>query len=207
MAGHGASHSGSETAGPDAFEPVGLLATKLDVPRPRPGYLRRHRLLELLDAAAPGSVVLVCTPAGYGKSSLLAEWAKRSTGTVAWLSLDAGDNDAVRFWRYVPAAAGRASAQLADRMRGLLQPPGIATGEGVITALADALGEMPDDVTLILDDYHVIDSPLIHEDVALLLARRPRGLRVVVSSRGDPPLPLPRLRAHGELVVLRAQDL
>lgn len=192
---------------PDAFEPVGLLATKLDVPRLRPDHLRRPRLLEQLDAAAPDSVVLVCTPAGYGKSSLLAEWAKRSTGAVAWLSLDTGDNDAVRFWRYVAAAVGRANAQLAERTRGLLRPTGIATGESVIAALVDAFGDVPDEMTLVLDDYHVIDSPPIHEDVALLLARRPRGLRVVLSSRGDPPLPLPRLRAQGELVELRADEL
>ncbi|HWM96501.1 MAG TPA: LuxR C-terminal-related transcriptional regulator, partial [Streptosporangiaceae bacterium] len=124
---------------------------------------------------------------------------------VAWLGLDAGDSDPARFWRYAVAALDRARPGLAGRV-GPLPPPSF---EGLVTALINELAADPgpDEVLLVLDDYHLVDSGPVHESVAFLLENLPPGLRVVVSSRADPPLPLARLRARGQLAELRAADL
>lgn len=195
-----------DRAGPEHGEFADLLATKLDVPRVRSDYLHRARLVERFEAAS-ASVVLVSTPAGFGKSSLVADWASRTGRQLAWVSLEQDDGDPARFWRYVAAAVSRVSRRAAECVLPLLRRPAGTTGETVVTALVEGLRDEPRHVTLVLDDYQVIDSTRIHEDVALLLARRPPRLSVVLSTRSDPPLPLPRLRAQGELVELRAQDL
>src|SRR5829696_529426 len=122
-----------------------LLATKLHVPPTRPGFLPRPRLLERLAEGNAGKLVLVCAPAGFGKTSLLADWARGSQRPVVWLALDGGDNDPARFWRYVAAALDPACAGIADQVAALLggpQPP-LAT---VVTALINALAAQPDQV-------------------------------------------------------------
>jgi LuxR family maltose regulon positive regulatory protein len=146
----------------------------------------------------------VCAPAGSGKTALLADWA-RGGRPVAWLGLDGGDSDPARFWRYVVAALEGTRPGLADRVGPV--PPGSV--EGLVTALINELAAQPgeDEVLLVLDDYHLVDSRLVHESVAFLLENLPPGLRVVVSGRADPPLPLARLRARGQLAELRAADL
>src|SRR5215472_11222765 len=182
-----------------------LLATKLHVPRTQAGFVRRRRLVEALDEGLARGRVLVCAPAGFGKTALLADWARGGGRPVAWLGLDAGDGDPARFWRYALAAVDRARPGLAGRVGPL--PSGSV--EGLVTALVNELAadSGPDEVLLILDDYHLIDSAPVHESVAFLLGNLPPGLRVVVSSRADPPLPLARLRARGQLAELRAADL
>jgi LuxR family transcriptional regulator, maltose regulon positive regulatory protein len=184
-----------------------LLATKLHVPRPRPGFLPRSRLLERL-AEGPGrDLVLVCTPAGFGKTTLLGDWARRSRQPVAWLSLDDGDNDPTRFWRYAVAALDRVRPGIGGQVTVLLDGPQPASPEAVVTALLNALVVQAERLTLVLDDYHVIDGPPIHDSLGFLLDRLPAQLQVVVASRADPPLPLARLRARGQLVELRERDL
>jgi LuxR family maltose regulon positive regulatory protein len=182
-----------------------LLATKLHVPRPQPGFVPRPRLAQALGDGLAGGRVLVCAPAGSGKTALLANWARGSGRPVAWLGLDGGDSDPARFWRYAVAALDRARPGLAGRV-GTLPPDSF---EGLVTALINELaaGSGPDEVLLVLDDYHLIDSGPVHESVAFLLENLPPGLAVVVSSRADPPLPLARLRARGQLAELRAADL
>jgi LuxR family transcriptional regulator, maltose regulon positive regulatory protein len=182
-----------------------LLATKLYVPRPRPGFVPRRRLVEALGEGLARGRVLVCAPAGFGKTSLLADWARGSGRPVAWLGLDGGDSDPARFWRYAVAALDRARPGLAGRV-GPSPPRSV---EGLMTALINELGADPgpDEVLLVLDDYHLVDSGPVHESVAFLLENLPPGLRVVVSGRADPPLPLARLRARGQLAELRAADL
>ena len=149
--------------------------------------------------------VLVCAPAGFGKTALLADWARGGGRPVAWLGLDGGDSDPARFWRYAVAALDRARPGLAGRV-GPLPPRSV---EGLVTALINELAADPgpDEVLLVLDDYHLVDSGPVHESVAFLLENLPPGLRVVVSGRADPPLPLARLRARGQLAELRAADL
>jgi LuxR family transcriptional regulator, maltose regulon positive regulatory protein len=182
-----------------------LLATKLHVPRPQPGFVPRRRLVEALGEGLIKGRVLVCAPAGFGKTALLADWARGGDRPVAWLGLDGGDSDPARFWRYAVAALDRARPGLAGRVG----PPPSGSPEGLVTALINELAADPGqhEVLLVLDDYHLVDSGPVHESVAFLLENLPPGLRVVVSGRADPPLPLARLRARGQLAELRGADL
>jgi LuxR family maltose regulon positive regulatory protein len=184
-----------------------LLATKLHVPQPRPGFLSRPRLLERLAEATALELVLVCTPAGFGKTSLLADWARHSRSPVAWLSLDEDDNDPARFWRHVTAALDRVRPGVAEQVAGLLGPPTPPSFEGLVTALINELAAQPDQVLLVLDDYHLVAAEAVHATLAFLVEHVPPGLRLLLASRADPPLPLARLRASGQLAELRERDL
>ena len=186
-----------------------LLATKLHLPRPRPGFVPRPRLTERLDEGLAQGLVLVCAPAGYGKTVLLADWARRGQQPVAWLSLDAGDNDPARFWRHVVAALERARPAVGERIAPLLGPPAPSSFEPLVTALINELAAGPDadGALLVLDDYHVIGSQPVHESLRFFLEHRPAGICVVLASRSDPPLALARLRARGQLAELRGAEL
>ena len=186
-----------------------LLATKLHVPGPRPGFVPRPRLADRLDEGLGRGLVLVCAPAGYGKTVLLADWARRGQRPVAWLSLDAGDNDPARFWRHAVAALDRARPGIGERVGPLLGPPPPPSFEPLVTALINELAAQPgdDEVLLVLDDYHLIGSQPVHASVGFLLEHRPPGLHLVLASRADPPLALARLRARGQLAELRAAEL
>jgi LuxR family maltose regulon positive regulatory protein len=191
-------------SGPDA-----VLATKLHVPRPLPGTVARPRLADRLEEGLARGLVLVCAPAGSGKTVLLADWVRRRGRPVAWLSLDEGDNDPARFWRHAVAAVGRARpgiGELAGPGPGLLAP---FSPNGLVTALINELAAQADDdeLLLVLDDYHLIDSQGLHDSLLFLLEHLPPGLRLVVASRSDPPMPLARLRARGKLAELRAGEL
>ena len=185
-----------------------LLATKLHVPAARPGFVARPRLVGALGEGLARGLVLVCAPAGFGKTALLADWARSGDRPVAWLSLDAGDDDPVRFWRHVVAALDRARPGIGERVGPLLGPPP-PSFEGLVTALINELAAQPgeDEVLLVLDDYHLVDAQPVHASLAFLLEHLPPGLRLVLASRSDPPLPLPRLRAGGQLAELRAGEL
>jgi LuxR family transcriptional regulator, maltose regulon positive regulatory protein len=183
-----------------------LLATKLRVPRSR-DVLARPRLLELLDEAADRELLLVSAPAGFGKSTLLAEWARGGGRAVGWLSLDPDDNDPARLWRYLLAALEQVRPGLEERVLPLLHDPGRPALDALVTAVVNELAAAPRELTVVLDDYHVIESRPIHQSLALLLERLPPGVHVVIAGRGDPPLPLARMRARGQLAELRAEDL
>jgi LuxR family maltose regulon positive regulatory protein len=184
-----------------------LLATKLYVPGPQPGFVARPRLLERLEEGLARGLLLVCAPAGFGKTSLLADWARRGGRPVAWLSLDQGDNDPARFWRHVVAALARARPGIAEQVAPLLGPPAPASFEGLVTALINQLAAQPDQVLLVLEDYHLVEAPPVHASLGFLLEHRPPGLHLVLTSRADPPLGLARLRARGQLAELRDADL
>jgi LuxR family maltose regulon positive regulatory protein len=182
-----------------------LLATKLHVPRPQPGFVPRPRLLAAVADGLARGRMLVCAPAGSGKTALLADWARGSGQPVAWLGLDAGDSDPARFWRHVVAALDGATPGLAARLGAPLPPSPEALVTDLINNLAADPGE--DEVLLVLDDYHLVEAGPVHESLGFLLENLPPGLRVVVSGRADPPLPVARLRARGQLAELRAADL
>jgi LuxR family transcriptional regulator, maltose regulon positive regulatory protein len=187
-----------------------LLATKLHVPVPRPEFVPRPRLAGRLDEGLGRGLVMVCAPAGYGKTVLLADWVVSGRCPVAWLSLDADDNDPGRFWRHAVAALDRVRPGLAGRLGPLLGPPPPPSFEGVVTALINELAARPgndDEAILVLDDYHLIDAPQVHASLGFLLEHRPPGLYLVLASRSDPPLGLARLRASGQLAELRAAEL
>ena len=187
-----------------------LLATKLNLPGLRPDLVPRPRLAQWLDEGRGRGLVLVCAPAGYGKTVLLAEWVRRGRRPVAWLSLDAGDNDPARFWRHAVAALDRVRPGISERMGPLLGPHAPPSFEPLVTALINEVAGQPDAdeaLLLVLDDYHVISSQLVHDSLGFLLEHRPPGLRLALTSRSDPPLALARLRARGQLTELRAADL
>ena len=182
-----------------------LLATKLHMPASRPGQVLRPRLTARLDEGLARGLILASAPAGYGKTVLLADWARLAGQPVAWLSLDAGDNDPARFWRHAVAALDRARPGTGGRVAGLLGPPAPASFRGLVTALInDLAGER---ALLVLDDYHVISAQQVHESLSFLVEHRPAGICVVLASRSDPPLPLARLRARGQLTEIRVADL
>ena len=182
-----------------------LLATKLHMPASRPGEVLRPRLTARLDEGLARGLILASAPAGYGKTVLLADWARRGEHPVAWLSLDAGDNDPARFWRHAVAALDRARPGTGERVAPLLGPSAPTSFQGLVTALInDLAGE---EALLVLDDYHVISAQQVHESLSFLVEHRPAGIGVVLASRSDPPLSLARLRARGQLTEIRVADL
>jgi LuxR family maltose regulon positive regulatory protein len=186
-----------------------LLETKLHQPRPRRGLVARSRLGDRLSRGVESTLTLVSAPAGFGKTTVLTAWlAATPTGgrTTAWVSLDERDNDPSVFWSYVIAALEAAVPGVGAGARALLESSPAPT-EDVLATLLNDLHAVPDDVVLVLDDYHVIEAPDVQEGVSFLVEHLPPQVHLVVASRADPALPLARLRARGELVELRAADL
>ena len=186
-----------------------LLLTKLSVPSVRASLVARPRLSRRIEAGTQRKLTLVSAPAGFGKSTLLSAWISEmsSARCVAWLSLDAADNDPARFWRYFFAAADRlhpGSGQNALALLNSRQAPPI---EAVLTTLLNELADLEADAVLVLDDYHLIESWTIHEALAFYIEHLPSRMHLVVSTRTYPFLPLARLRVRGEMAELRAADL
>src|SRR5690242_3484519 len=183
-----------------------LLETKLHVPRWRRSLVARPRLSERLSRGAESALTLVSAPAGFGKTTLLAEWlavAAADERSVAWLSLDQRDNDPALFWTYLVAAL---NTGVTGEDAVPLQPPQPPNEAGLVALLND-LGAISNDVVLVLDDYHVIDARDVQDGMAFLLEHLPPQIHLVIASRTDPPLPLARLRGRGELAEIRAADL
>lgn len=187
-----------------------LLVTKLAAPPPRPGRIRRARLTGWLTAHLGCSVFLLTAPAGFGKTTLLAEWMETPAVRglpFAWVALDEGDNDPAQFWSYVVAALRTVLPDLPLDTLTLLRSPGLASPSLVAATLVNAVAAVPRDVALVLDDYHAITSQAIHDGLTFLLDHLPAHLRVILTSRAEPPLPLARLGARGRLARLDAADL
>ncbi|HNT76686.1 MAG TPA: LuxR C-terminal-related transcriptional regulator [Anaerolineae bacterium] len=189
-----------------------LLATKLYIPAPHAAIVSRPHLLARLDEGLRlgRRLTLVAAPAGYGKTTLLSEWANRCaadvTGrrAVAWLTLDEADGDPARFWAYVVAALRTAlSLDIPDA----LPTPQSSQMTALMTALINQIGARPESLLLILDDYHLATAQPIQDALAFLLEHQPPNLHLVIAARADPPLPLARLRARGQLTELRQADL
>ncbi len=193
--------------------PIALLETKLYVPRSRRGLVPRLRLSERLDRGAASKLMLVSAPAGFGKTTLLAEWLAAGPVTpaeerlVAWLSLDRSDNDPASFWAYLIAALRTVASGVGETALTLLDAPQPPPIETVLTTLLNELGAVAGEIVLVLDDYHVIDSPAVQDGMAFLLDHLPPGLHLVIASRADPALPLARWRARGDLAEIRAAEL
>ena len=182
-----------------------LLATKLEPPPGRPTHIPRDGLMDRIDATGSARLLLIAAPAGWGKTTTLAAWSRRTaeSADVAWLSLDPADDDPARFWAYVATALSRAAAPMS------LEVP-IAEGavpQEALARLLNTLGERADPVVLVLDDYQVVTSSDIHEQVSWFIDHLPPALRVIVATRSEPPLPLGRLRGRGDLAELRSADL
>src|SRR5438094_282115 len=163
--------SATELHKPYTAEQSGVLTTKLFAPRPLEGFIPRRRLLDALDAGIGRGLIVVCAPAGSGKTALLADWARTGRRPIGWVSLDAGDNDPARFWRHLAVALDGRYPGIAGRVTSLLGPPTPTTFDGLAAALINALTTDPlfGEAALILDDYHVIDSQLVHASLTYLI--------------------------------------
>ena len=186
-----------------------LLLTKLSVPLPRPSLVPRPRLSERLREGLGCKLTLVSAPAGFGKTTLLSTWLAGSSGvrSAVWLSLDAADNDPARFWRYIIASVDRLRPGAGDAALRLLRSPQAPPIDAVLTTLLNELAELDTEAVFILDDYHLIESQAIHKALIFLIEHLPPRFHLVIATRADPPLPLARLRARGELNELRVADL
>jgi LuxR family maltose regulon positive regulatory protein len=185
-----------------------LLETKLRPPRVRPEWVQRPGLVRALDDLE-SKLILVDAPAGYGKTTLLAQWDRAASASrpFAWISLDRGDNDPVRLWQHVICSVQRVYPDLraAEILRPLHRPvPDV--GEA-LARLVNGLSSLAAPVVIVLDDYHLIRERRCHDQLEFLLLRLPPSAQVVLSTRADPPLPLGRLRAAGEMAEIRMPDL
>lgn len=184
-----------------------VIATKLFVPGARQEPVTRLRLHATLLRGMSRPLTLLVAPAGWGKSTLIAEWLRQSGIAAGWVSLDRGDGDAKRFWQYLLLAANRAVPGVANAALRRLEAAGSDVMRDVLPALVNEVAEQARDVVVVLDDYHLVTGAQVHGSVARLLERCPPQLHLLMSTRADPPLALSRLRVHGDLVEIRADQL
>jgi LuxR family maltose regulon positive regulatory protein len=183
------------------------MVTKLFVPPLRAVMVSRDRLLRQLDASSERDLTLLCAPAGFGKTTLLSAWAAASARPIAWVSLEESDSDLTRFLTYVISSLQTVAPSIGGAWLEALRSAQPPAAEAVLASLVNELSRLPGELTLILDDYHVLDSAAVDNALAFLLQHLPRQLHVIISSRQDPNLPLARLRARDRLTELRASDL
>jgi len=193
-------------AGPGRPREV-LIATKLFVPPPPERPVLRPRLEALLAGGERSRVTLVVAPAGWGKSSLVSQWLHGRGAAAGWVSLDRGDDDAARFWRYLLTAIEQAAPGAAVAALAQLDTPGVDVLRDVLPVLLNDLSAWPHAVLLVLDDYHAITDAGVHDSLRQLVEHAPDQLHLIVISRSDPPLPTSRLRVTGRLVEVRAEQL
>jgi LuxR family transcriptional regulator, maltose regulon positive regulatory protein len=204
---------------------VSILATKLYIPPYRPNIVPRPRLIDRLNEGVElgHKLALISASAGFGKTTLVSEWINGCGRPVAWLSLDEGDNDPVRFITYLIAALQTLTlpqehretvsavkgvkVKIGEGLLPALQSPQPPQVEAILTALLNEIATVSNDFLFVLDDYHVIDSKPVDEALAFLLEHQPSQMHLVIATREDPSLPLARLRARGQLTELRAADL
>ena len=189
-----------------------LLQTKLAVPTTRPSLVVRDRLLRQLDAVRHNRLVLVSAPAGFGKTTLIAAYAAQAAAlsniALAWLSLGEEDNDPARFLAYLLAALSAAGTDISSEETAVSSMPPEQMMTEVVNDLTTVLAAQPDHhFIFVLDDYHLIHNRAIHETITFLLEHMPAQMHLILVTRADPPLPLPRWRARSQLVELRQQDL
>jgi LuxR family maltose regulon positive regulatory protein len=194
-----------------------LLFSKLSPPRLHTFLLDRSRLFALLDTGRECHLTLLSAPAGFGKTTLICQWiaARRASPhfpPVAWVSLEAADNDPLRFWRYLIAGCQTFQVDLQEVHSVFAsmspQPPFMPSSlEPVLTILLNALVQSPSGGILVLEDYHVITEPSIHETLSFFLEHLPTTFHLIIITRSDPPFSLARLRARNMLYEIRTSDL
>ena len=190
-----------------------LLTTKLHIPPRRPELVPRRQLIERLQAGLHHKLTLISAPAGFGKTTLASSWVSElpaaggSEIAVGWLSLDEQDNDPVRFLTYLVAALRTFDPEIGSEALRSLQAPHPPHPETVMASIVNELAARPQQVVLVLDDYQVLTELGIHRSVEFLIDHQPAQLHLVITSRHDPPLPLSRLRARGQLTEIRQPDL
>ncbi len=186
-----------------------LLQTKLFIPLLRPLLVPRPHLIKHLNQGLQQGckLTLISAPAGFGKSTLVSSWLADSGVQAAWLSLDQGDNDPVRFWTYLIAAIQTIHQGIGAEAHQIVSTPQLRSIEPVAIALINDISQLDQDLILVLDDYHVIEAEQVHAGLNYFLEHQPPNLHLLLLTRVDPPISLARLRAHGRLVDIRARDL
>jgi LuxR family maltose regulon positive regulatory protein len=184
-----------------------LLRTKFYVPPIRSTQIARPRLSDLIKAGLERSLILVSAPAGYGKTTLVSNWLKETQIPSAWLSLDGGDNDPIRFLQYLVASLQSIAPGIEDNLLGLLQGIQPAQFDNLINLLVNELASVSTPFVLVLDDFHVIQSETVLRILSYLLEHLPYQMHLAILTRTDPPLPLSRLRVRGQLQDIRADQL
>jgi LuxR family maltose regulon positive regulatory protein len=191
-----------------------VLSTKLFAPSRRLGLVARPRLIERLDAALDprGRLSLISAPAGFGKTTLVANWidecVRRDPGVrIAWLSLDEADNDLLRLLTHLVAALQGVEKVVGSETLELVRSAPASAVADILIPLVNEVARSAGQIVLVLDDYHVIEAQPVHDAVTFVLDHLPPQLHLMIVSRSDPPLPLPRLRTRGELTEFRAADL
>ena len=198
----------TQTGSPDTVSPDLVLATKLHRPRPRADLAARPRLVARLDTALAAGcrLILLSAPAGYGKTTLLVEWLAGQPA-VAWVSLDAADNDPSRFLRHLLAALEAQRPGATGGGTALLAASALPPVEAIFSACINGLAASPERLVIALDDYHLIEASALHAGLAFFLEHLPAQVHLVIAGRADPPLGLARLRVRGQLCELSAEDL
>jgi len=184
-----------------------LVAAKLHVPATRAGLVSRDELVSRLAVAGQCKLVLICAPAGWGKTSLLSQWHSAEPGVFAWVSLDPGDDDRVRFWSYVIEAVRTVAPEVGEAALAALPNAAGDLAGAVLPSLLNELAATGRRLVLVLDDYHCVRNEAIHASVAFLLRHLPSNVQLAIATRADPPLQLGSLRAAGEILEIRAAHL
>jgi len=186
-----------------------LLKTKLFSPPPSPNQVQRKLLLEKLNKTRQMGIsfALISASAGFGKTTLANNWIRSSKLPFAWLALDEGDNNPLRFWRYVDAALQTIDNRIGESLRPALYSSQAPVIQEIITGLVNDIISIEKEFILVLEDYHVIDQAGVHSSLNFLLDHIPPQMQLAITSRSDPPLNLARRRASGQMVEIRAADL
>ncbi len=184
-----------------------ILSTKLYFPSTQPLWVKRKRLIEKLNNCFNAKLTIVSAPAGFGKTTLLSEWIEQSKYPVGWVSLDQGDNDPKRFHAYIIAALQQIQPDFGKNTELIIKSPQQVPAENIVTSLINEINESLEKSVFILDDYHLIESPVIHQLFSFFIEHMPANLHLIISGRHDPPIPLSKLRTRKQLYEIREADL
>lgn len=184
-----------------------LITTKLYVPKYGSDLLRRQQLVDQIDEAATARLILVCAPAGFGKTTAVSQWIQSSGYPTGWVSLDESDNDPARFWRYVAQANYMMQKEQDREAPTFNHLPSAASSEAVVSALLEVTANMRSDFYLVLDDYHVIKEPSIHDGLQMLIQHALSSMHIILISREEPPLSLHRFRVRKQVKQLGSDSL
>ena len=184
-----------------------ILTTKLFIPPAMPAVLPRPNLLERLDRGREVPLTLLSAPPGYGKTTLLSLWAVNHPGSIAWLTLDEGDNDPARFFQHLLASIQTIEPHIGSGLTLRIERGKPAKAESILAPVLNQLASWGLDLSLVLDDYHILEVETIHSALTYLMEHAPPNLHLVIATRSDPPFPLALMRSRDQLVELRAREL
>jgi len=186
---------------------IQILTTKLYIPPLRPNHVSRSHLIQRLETGPREKLTIISAPAGYGKTTLVAEWISESSTPFCWVSLDESDNDIGRFLAYFIASLDTINIAVDQHFLSLIQSPQQTQLETILIPLLNQITDSNKDFALVLDDYHLIQNKEIHDALTYILEHSPPSMHLVIITRADPHLPLSRLRVRGQMKEIRASDL